>query len=1041
MVVALRAAVFLAALPLAAQNHYAIFLSDAPMSERPTRHQALRGELINRKFSVTGSSTTLLNAIFVTAPKERLNELKALPEVKGVVLLRRRRLNLNRATSIVNAPAAWNAIGGVANAGAGIKIAIIDTGIDQTHPAFQDSSLETPPGYPICAGSDCAFTTNKVIVARSYVRQIAAGADPNNPAADSRPDDYSPRDHVGHGTAVASCAAGMPSLTPAGFAITGMAPKAYLGNYKIFGSPEVNDTVTDDPIIMALEDALADHMDIASLSLGAPALTGPLDTGATCGNAADVPCDPLAMAVENAVHAGMLVVIAAGNDAGGESITAPAFSTIQSPADAPSAIAVGATTNSHYMTAGVEVSGPSVPSNLNQIAGIFGDAPIFPGAAEAPLRDVTALGDDGTACGALPAGSLSGVFALIENGACDFVDKAGNAEAAGAAGVIFYMDGPAPLIPPTGLFFTTQPAIMISNSDGLALKSFIGANPGHSVFIDPAALEQSKSPFNMLALFSSLGPSLGDYGLKPDIAAVGGSNLNPANIYMAAQSFDVLGALFSANRYAAASGTSFAAPLVTGAAALVKQAHPNFTAVEIKSALVDTASQSVTVDEAGNPAGVPSLGGGQLDTAAAVGAFVTVDPPTISFGLVTATPIIQKLQITNHASSSVTLALAISEATSISTPRVSVDQSSITIAPGASGTVDVLLSGAVPAPGLYYGAVTIQGGNVPLRVPYLFMASAGFPANLIQVNGGGDGSVGEDIGPIGVKLTDQFGLPIAGVPVTFTATDGSLKNVDAQTNRYGIAGAEAILGADPGRYDFNVSGLGLVWDFLGMVERRPSISQIVDAAGFAPKKPVAPGSYISIFGSSLSNTTDYAPAPTLPLAIDFVLVSFDVPSAGLSVPGHLSFVSPGQVNVQVPWELQGQSSAQVKVTISSPNGGYAYGNVYTLPLTAYAPAFFGTSSGQAGQIIALYANGLGPVTNQPASGDVASALPLSSTTTPATVTIGGISTPVSFSGLAPGFAGLYQVNAAIPSSLTPGTYPITLTIGHQSSSPSTLTIQ
>src|SRR5262249_34141159 len=160
---------------------------------------------------------------------------------------------------------------------------------------------DMPPGYPICSGSDCAFTSKKVIVARSYVRQVAAGTDPKNPAADSRPDDYSARDRIGHGTAVASCAAGMPVMSSAGLLLTGLAPKAYLGNYKSFGPPGVNESAPDGPIIMALEDALNDHMDIASLSVGAPALAAPLDSGPVCGNAPGVPCDPLALAVENAV--------------------------------------------------------------------------------------------------------------------------------------------------------------------------------------------------------------------------------------------------------------------------------------------------------------------------------------------------------------------------------------------------------------------------------------------------------------------------------------------------------------------------------------------------------------------------------------------------------------------------------------------------------------------------------------------------------------------------------------------------------------------
>ena len=77
----------------------------------------------------------------------------------------------------------YDQLGGMGNAGAGIKIAVIDSGIDQTHPAFQDSSLQLPAGFPKCTPGDCAYTTNKVIVARSYVKQIGAGTDPTNPAA------------------------------------------------------------------------------------------------------------------------------------------------------------------------------------------------------------------------------------------------------------------------------------------------------------------------------------------------------------------------------------------------------------------------------------------------------------------------------------------------------------------------------------------------------------------------------------------------------------------------------------------------------------------------------------------------------------------------------------------------------------------------------------------------------------------------------------------------------------------------------------------
>ncbi len=1063
-----------------APKRYALILDDPSVSERlatgettesvasrdyrrqmEARQLIVRNELAARKFQVTGSVSTLLNAIFIAAPKERLAELQGLPGVKGVVALRTRHRNLNRATQLLNASSAWNALGGIQNAGAGMKIAIIDTGIDQSHPAFQDSALKAPPGYPVCNVPNCAsFTNNKVIVARSYVPLIAAGSDPNNPAADSRPDDYSPRDRSGHGTATASCAAGVSNTGPAQITISGMAPKAYLGNYKIFGSPEINDSAPDDAIIQALEDAVKDHMDVASLSFGGPAFTGPLDSGAACGNAAGVPCDLVPTVIENAVKAGMVVVIAAGNDGDGQSSTsAPTLSTIESPGDAPSAITVGATTNSHYMLEGVRVPGSDVSSNLQQISGVFGDGPAPLGAVAAPLRDVTQLGDSGLGCGPLPAGSLFGAFALILRGGCSFVAKVENAQNAGAQGVIFYMDTQAAPVRPLNLFDTNIPAIMISNASGVALKSFIDANAGRTVLIDAAVFEQNKTSFNQLALFSSRGPTTGDNALKPDLVAVGGSDGFYTEVYFAAQTYDVLGDVYSANGYAAASGTSFSTPLVAGAAALVKQAHPNFAALQIKSALVNTASQDVSNDEQGRTVGIQSLGSGKLDVGAAIQTTVTVNPATISFGVAAALPISKQIQVTNLGTGSVTLSLAVAPNSSAASANVALDQQSLTLAVGASGTINITLSGTAPAPGSYSGFVTIQGGPVPLRVPYLFLAGSGVSANLIALSGDGfDGTVGQGIpdGVIAIRLIDRFGLAVSGAQATFTATGGAtLQNADAKTDAYGIATAEPILGSNMGNYDFLASAGGLTWDFSGMARAVPTISQggIVNAASFEPGKAVAPGSYISIFGNALSDATDFATTSILPLVIDFATVSFDVPAAKISVPGRLIYVSPGQVNVQVPWELQGQSSAQVKVTID-----FSYGNVVTLPLAAYSPAFFESGGGVAaldaknsaigsgnparqGQPIQLFANALGPVDNQPASGEPALSNPVSNCKAKPVVMIGGKPASSDFCGLAPGFPGLYQINATVPTGLTPGANSITVTIGGQISKASSLLVQ
>jgi minor extracellular serine protease Vpr len=246
---------------------------------------------------------------------------------------------------------------------------------------------------------------------------------------------------------------------------------------------------------------------------------------------------------------------------------------------------------------------------------------------------------------------------------------------------------------------------------------------------------------------------------------------------------------------------------------------------------------------------------------------------------------------------------------------------------------------------------------------------------------------------------------------------------------------------------------------------------VADAA--AGLKSLVPGSYAAIYGSGLSNFSDNngtaislnttptveatdpvtANGAVLPLQIDYVTVSFDVPSAGISVAAHPTYVSPGQVNVQVPWELQGQTSAQVKVTLD----GDLFGNVVTVPIAPGSPAFF-TNSGtvvdaldlnfkligtgnaaKRGQIIFLYANGLGSVANQPASGDPAGA----TSTTPAlpTVMIGGRSAQVSFSGLTPTLPGLYQVNVLVPANISAGVQNVTIAAGGAVSPVATLPVQ
>ena len=648
----------------------------------------------------------------------------------------------------------------------------------------------------------------------------------------------------------------------------------------------------------------------------------------------------------------------------------------------------------------------------------------------------------------------------------------------------------------------------------MALKTYLAAHPGLRVSIDLAGVEVDVNTYsqtvnfsppvmaNQLASYSSFGPNAGDGAVKPEIVATGGLDvyLTPdpndagylfplSGMYMAMEKYDPLGELYSDNGYGAADGTSFASPLVAGAAALVKQAHPKYTVAQIKSALVNTAAQDVTTDTFGNAVNVEWIGAGRLDAGLAANSNITLqvidvpapaNPPattTLNFGMLKAgstLPVTKTVQITNSGTGAVTLAIAVATAAAASGTTVTTDKTSVTVAAGATGSFNVSLGGAVPKGGAYSGAVTLQATGISLRVPYLFLVGDGTGPNFIPLFGIPDGTVGQDAGAIAIKMVDQWGVPMSGTAVTYTvsprgtvtlrsvagepacAPASSTTSVTCNTDSYGVAYADVLLGSTP-TSTVNVSAKadGFSNTFSGTIRLQPTISTggISDAA--AGKTPIAPGSYVSIYGANLAEYTDsvtFAPY-ALPLSIDGVTVSFDVPSAKISVPGYLTYVSPTQVNVQVPWELQGQSSAQVKVTLY----GYSYGNVVTVPLANTSPAFFQNSGIAAaldgnnaivtaanpvkrGQVVQLYMNGLGPVTGGPASGEFASSTVLTPTIATPTVTIGGAQAQVLFSGLAPGFPGLYQVNAIVPTSISAGTAAISLSIAGATTPASTLPV-
>jgi minor extracellular serine protease Vpr len=1070
---------------------YALILSDpAPIRARAQGGQAavdaartkvlaaqaaVRSALIARGIRITGSSHTLLNAVFVAAEPDVAARLISIDGVIQVARLGRFRPSLDHAVQLINVPAAYALIGGASNAGAGVKIGMIDTGITATHPAFQDSSLTPPAGFPICQvnfGSaqtpqwvdctatdatkgfplcpsllNCAYTNNKVIVARSYVPLLNSGV-----PTTSTPDDYSPRDRVGHGTATAMAAAGVTNTGPAD-TITGVAPKAFLGSYKVFGSPGVNPYASGDAIIEAIEDAFNDGMDIASLSLGSPAFTGPVDSGRTCGENPGEPCDPEASVVQEAVVQGMVVVVAAGNSADTGLLSTAALNTMSSPADAPNAIAVAATTNSHNWGNEVTVNG------LGTFLGLFGSGPVPTVTITGQLGDIANVGDP-IGCTAPPAGSLSGLIALVGRGTCTFLQKIQNLETAGAVAAIVYNNpGDDTLVGMGGLNGTLIPAIAVGYDNGQTIRTFLAANPQATVSIGPNLTAVNDTTYNQVAPFSSHGPVLGTATLKPDIAAVG------VDVYLAGESYDPNGELYSANGYLVSQGTSFAAPQVAGIAALVKQQNPSLSAIQIRSSVVTTATQSLT--ENGNPASVLAVGAGLANAAFAVANTLIVTPTNASFGVIKAAtlPVTMAFQLTNIGTTTLNLTVAINRRTTEVNAHTSINLPNLTLPPGQTSTsLSLMLSGTPPAPGIYEGFVTITGAPNPVNIPYVYLVGDGVPKNLISIAGDGDdGTVGQQSagGYIILQIIDQYGLPVPNLPVTYSVTSGggvltplcvTICTAASDTDNYGQSAAKLFLGPNPGSNVYSATAGGLTASFTatGIVQPAILANGAVNAANYA-NQPLAPGSYIAVFGNNFAPSTSSYSTPYLPISLNSVSVSFDTPN--ISVPGHIVFVSAGQVNIQVPWELQGQTAVQIKIS-----NGDSHGVVYTMPLGAYSPALFVIPSGgqniaaaldennnvitttnpvAQGHVVQLFANGLGPVTNQPASGDPAPSNPLARTTTPPIVTIGGVTVPaqnVQFSGMTPGNAALYQINAVVPegivvSNVVPNLQPVTISIG------------
>ena len=628
----------------------------------------------------------VLNGIGVKLNGHSLNHLLSMPGVVSVVSSQTFHLDMNRSNTLIGSPTLWAADGGQSNAGAGMKIGIIDTGIDFTHPFLTDNSLVPPAGFPKCDALDsavnianqaCKYVSDKVIVAKMFCTQPVCSV-------------FDAQAKQDHGSHVSGIAAGVANTCApfVGCTMSGVAPKAFLGAYNVFPG-NVTDASSID-IAAAVNAAVADGMDVLNLSLGG----GP------------VPNDPLVTAVNNAVDAGVIVAIAAGN-------AGPGSGTVESPGIAEKVITVGASTNPHFV--GIPATVPSLGTfgaALGQFTG-YGVVTNAPYLTTTPSNGCTAI-----------TNNVSGQIVLIARGSCTFSTKIRNAQNAGASSVIVYNNvagDPISMGQDGTPNQPTIPAAMVSKSNGQAMAtastktvSINGAAPQEFFTDGPSA--------DILAGFSSRGPGFINNHLlseiKPDVVAPG------VNVY----SSILMTSCASPPCFAFFQGTSMATPHVAGSAALIKQLHPTWSPLQVKSALENTAKRPVGSSSSNTPLSNPmDRGGGRIDLGAVTQITATLDvagSASIGYGRLSATNDTGATDVpvraTSVKSSSVTYTLSVSRAVDgANAPSITTSTTTLTIGAGKTVKFDVFLTlQPSTVPGDYYGDIVLSGGTVTLRIPY-----------------------------------------------------------------------------------------------------------------------------------------------------------------------------------------------------------------------------------------------------------------------------------------------------------------------------------
>ncbi len=686
------------------------------------------------------------------AAKLSLDQANRLASVMGVLVVSPDELQTQDTSSTPTflgldaAGGLWDQLGGTGNAGEGIIVGDIDSGIWPESLSFTDrvdangvpsakgklNFLRIPIWHGRCVPGENfnAANCNQKLIGAQFFNKAW---DPGGGIDALRPWEFnSPRDYNGHGTHTASTAAGIHGVPTTGPAaafgpINGMAPHARIAMYKALWSTQDASTASGftSDLVAAIDQAVADGVDVINYSI----------SGTTTNF-----LDPVQVSFLFAADAGVFVSASAGN-------SGPDASTVAHPGPWLTTVAAG--THNRSGTGSVTL-GNNVTYSGASVATKVGPAPLVDSV------NVGLAGADPTQVelcfsGTLDPALVTGKIVLCKRGTNARVDKSLAVKMAGGVGMVLYNNPDSSL----NADFHFVPTVHVDKASGLAIKAYIAsAGASATATINQATLTYN-NPAPFTASFSSRGPLKAGGGdlLKPDLMAPG---------------VDVLAAVappgnsgFNFNLY---SGTSMSAPHVAGVAALLKQLHPDWSPMAIKSALMTTGYD--VLDNVSTTAKIFRQGAGHIqpnsaadpglvydngfldwlaflcgstngvspatcDTLAGLGfSFEASDlnVPSIAIGQLPGTETITRT-VTNVGADSATYDESVSGMTGI---NVSVDPSTLTLDPGQSASFQVTFTRDNAALNEYTGGfLTWSDGSHNVRIPMVVRPVAlGAPSAL-----------------------------------------------------------------------------------------------------------------------------------------------------------------------------------------------------------------------------------------------------------------------------------------------------------------------